>query len=119
MTKATKISTMVLQQILKSSRVFYRDHNLASWRQALPKQACVDHEETVLGQAARCGFTHGFAFPPFAMQMAGLEQLIEETARKQAPALPDNQQYGGDIVLSDTWSKEPNGKVLQRADDLA
>jgi hypothetical protein len=110
---------MNLQQILKSSRIFYRDHHLQAWRDALPKKALVDQEEMVLEQIAKCGFTHGFAFPPFDVQMATVDQLIEETVRKQAPGLPDNQQYTSDLVLSDTWSKEPNGKILQRTDDLS
>jgi hypothetical protein len=110
---------MDLQRILKTSRLFYRDHNLRLWRANLPKKARVDHEEEVLKDAAKCGFTHGFAFPPFDVQMATLDELIEETARKPAPRLPDNQQYTSEVILSDTWSKEPNGKILQRADDLA
>ena len=110
---------MDLQQILKTSRIFYREHQLRDWRANLPKKAHVPDEETVLGEAAKSGFTHGFAFPPFAVQMAALDQLIEETVRKQAPGLPDNQQYTADLVLSDTWSKEPNGQILQRLGDLA
>jgi hypothetical protein len=109
---------MDLQQILKTSRIFYRDHQLPEWRANLPKRARVLGEEAVLGEAAKSGFKSGFAFPPFAVQMAGLEQLIEATARKQAPGLPDNQQYTSELVLSDTWSKEPNGKILQRMEDL-
>jgi hypothetical protein len=109
---------MDLQQILKTSRIFYRDHHLRNWREPMPKAACLDQAEVVLGEAARSGFTHGFAFPPFEVQMAGLDQLIEETVRKQAPGLTDTQQYGSELVLSDTWSKEPNGKILQRTDDL-
>lgn len=112
-------SYMDLQRILKTSRVFYRDHALREWRAALPKKALVEQEETVLAQAAKSGFTQGFAFPPFALQLATLETLIEETVRKQAPGLPDNQQYGSELVLSDTWSKEPSGKILQRTTDLA
>jgi hypothetical protein len=110
---------MDLQQVLKSSRIFYRDHHLQAWRAALPKKACVDQQEKILAQVANCGFTHGFAFPPFALQMAAMDELIEETVRKQAPSLPDNQQYSSDLVLSDTWSKEANGKILQRTDDLS
>src|SRR2546423_8908818 len=110
---------MDLQQVLITSRIFYRDHQLRSWRAALPKKASVPDEQGVLQQAARSGFTRAFAFPPFAVQMDTLDQLIEETVMKQAPGLPDNEQYASELVLSDTWSKEPNGKVLQRLDDLS
>jgi hypothetical protein len=106
------------QQILKTSRIFYRDHNLGSWRTALPKKAHVGDEASVLERATKSGFTHGFAFPPFAVQMATLDQLMEETARKPAPGLSDNQQYTSDLVLSDEWSKEPTGRILQRIHDL-
>lgn len=109
---------MDLQRILKTSRIFYRDHNLRAWRANLPKKARLDHEKEVLRDAAKNGFAHGFAFPRFDVQMASLNELIEETARKPATGLPDNQQYNSEVVLSDTWSKEPNGKVLQRTDDL-
>ncbi len=50
--------------------------------------------------------------------METLDDLIEQTVRKPAPGLADNQQYAFELVLSDTWSKEPNGKILQRTDDL-
>ena len=110
---------MDLQHVLKTSRIFYRDHHLQAWRAALPKTASVDQPEKVLAQVAKSGFTQGFAFPPFDLQMVTLDQLIEETVRKQAPGLPDNQQYTSELVLSDTWSKEPNGKILQRTDDLS
>jgi hypothetical protein len=109
---------MDLQQLLKSSRIFYRDHQLRSWRANLPKRARVDRMETVLTEAVKSGFTLGFAFPPFGVQMESLAQLIEETVYKQALGLADNQQHTAELVLSDTWSKEPNGKILQRRDDL-
>lgn len=109
---------MDLQQILKTSRIFYRDHGLQSWRAALPKTAHIDDPEKTLADIAKCGFDRGFAFPPFPLQMATIDQLIEETARKPSPALSDNQQYGSEVVLSDTWSKEPSGRILQRTDDL-
>jgi hypothetical protein len=109
---------MDLQQILKTSRIFYRDHRLQEWRHALPRKAHVDREQAVLEEAARYGFSRGFAFPPFAVQTATQGSLIEETVRKQAPGLADNEQYSSDLVLSDTWDKEPNGKILQRTHDL-
>ena len=110
---------MDLQQILKTSRVFYRDHGLQSWRAALPKTAHIDDPDKTLADIAKCGFDRGFAFPSFALQMATIDDLIEETARKPSPALSDSQQYGSDVVLSDTWTKEPTGKILQRTDDLS
>ena len=48
--------------------------------------------------------------------MQTLERLIDETARKPAP-VADNQQYA-EAFLADTWTKTPNGKVLQRTSDL-
>jgi hypothetical protein len=108
-----------LQSILKTSRIFYRDHHLRHWRENLPKKVSMDGEEAILEQAQRQGFTHGFAFPAFGIQMEGMESLIEETARKPAPMLPDNQQYSSEVILSDTWSHENNGKFLQRSDMLS
>ena len=72
---------MDLRQILKTSRIFYRDHNLPKWRAELPKKARIDDEENVVGQVVKSGFTHGFAFPPFTVQIANLDDLIEETVR--------------------------------------
>ena len=110
---------MNLEYVLKTSRIFYRDHHLDEWRAAMPRKVLVPDQENVVQQAVKNGFTEGFAFPPFAVQMADLDKLIEATVRKPALGLPDNEQYGPELVLSDTWSKEPNGKVLQRSDDLA
>jgi hypothetical protein len=109
---------MDLQRVLKTSRIFYRDHNLADWRAALPKQARVDQEESILAQSAQSRFTHGFAFPPFGVQMTSMEQLIEESVRKPVEGLAENRQHTSELVLSDTWSKEANGKILQRGEDL-
>src|SRR5262249_27566061 len=109
---------MDLQRILKTSRIFYRDHDLPDWRAALPKVARVADEGEIIAEATKNGFTLGFAFPPFALQMAALEQLIETTGHKRSEALPDDQQFVAPPILSDTWSKEPNGKILQRTDDL-
>jgi hypothetical protein len=109
---------MDLQRLLKSSRIFYRDHHLHSWRANLPKKARIDREEAVLAEAAKSGFTRGFAFPAFGVQMESLDLVIEETVHKPVLGLADNQQSTADLVLSDTWSKEPNGKILQRTDDL-
>jgi hypothetical protein len=105
-----------LTAAFKHSRTFYREHQLADWAEALPS-ALPDLAAEDLQQAAKAGFTRAFAFPPFSLQMASLDRLIEEMARKPAPNLPDNQQYR-EPFLADTWSKTPNGKVLQRADNL-
>ncbi|MCI0637617.1 MAG: hypothetical protein L0Y72_08180 [Gemmataceae bacterium] len=76
-------------------------------------------DDDALAMAGKQGFSRGFAFPDFALQMATLDRLVEETARKPAPAVPDNQQYSTDPFLADTWTKTANGKVLQRNEDLA
>lgn len=110
---------MDFQQILKTSRLFYRDHNLDDWRHALPKKARVDRPEEVERAAERAGLTLGFAFPPCAVQLAELPQVIFETATKPASGLPDNQQYHGEPFLADSWTKTANGKVLQRDHDLS
>lgn len=103
-----------LDQIIAASLRFYRQHNLVDWAAALP--AAPADDPTAHADAAKHGFTLAFAFPPFALQMETLGRLIDETARKPAP-VPDNQQYG-DPFLADTWTKTPNGRVLQRTEDL-
>lgn len=92
---------------LETSRRFYRAHGLADWAEALPASCALTDKQ---------GFTQSFAFPAFELQMASLDRLIDETARKPAP-VPDNQQYR-EPFLADDWSKTPNGKVLQRDDGL-
>ncbi len=103
--------------VLTASRRFLATHNLADWAEALPTNATLtaDHR-AALAHASKHGFTAAFAFPPFELQMATLDRLVDETARKPA-AIPDNQQYR-EPFLADDWSKTPNGKVLQRTDDL-
>jgi hypothetical protein len=108
-----------LAECVKASRRFYRDHELLDWARAIPKAAAaaLSHDSAV-AQAEKAGFTLAFAFPPFAMQIAQLDRLIEATARRPTPRLSDSEQYSGEVSLSDAWSKTPNGKVLQREDDL-
>lgn len=110
---------MELTEILKISRRFYCDHCLDEWRRNMPKEIRLDASgEESVQQSNKLGFTRGFAFPSFDVQIATLDQLIDETARKPAARLSDNQQYADEPVLSDTWSRTPNNKVLQRTDDL-
>jgi hypothetical protein len=105
------------QAVLDVSRRFYRQHNLADWTDALPERAELDDAaRRDFSQAAKHGLTRAFAFPPFDLQMQTLDRLIDETARKHAP-ISDNQQYA-EPFLADTWTKTPNGKVLQRTDEL-
>jgi hypothetical protein len=108
-----------LAECVKASRRFYRDHELLDWARAIPKaaEAALSHDSAT-AQAEKAGFTLAFAFPPFAMQMAHLDRLIEATARRPTSQLSDSEQYSGEVSLSDAWSKTPNGKVLQRDADL-
>jgi hypothetical protein len=108
-----------IAEMVKTSRRFYRGHNLADWAKAIPKTASVPAGfDSTLRQAEKARFTAAFAFPPFELQMGQLDALIDETARKPAPGLPDTQQYSGELFLADEWTKTANGKVLQRPDDL-
>jgi hypothetical protein len=108
-----------LADCVKTSRRFYRDHDLLDWARAIPKaaDAALSHDSAV-APAEKAGFTRAFAFPPFVMQMEQFGRLIEATARRPTAQLSDNEQYSGQVSLSDAWSKTPNGKVLQRDDDL-
>jgi hypothetical protein len=104
---------------VKASRRFYRDHELPDWARAIPKNAAVPpSHDSALGHAEKAGFRVAFAFPPFALQMEALAQLIEATARRPASQLPDCEQYSGDVFLANEWTKTANGRVLQRTDDL-
>ncbi len=106
-----------VQQVIGSSRRFFELHQLADWAEALPATAALpEFDSTALEQATKLGFSVAFAFPPLPLQMATFDRLVEETARKPA-AVPDNQQYR-EPFLADDWSRTPNGKVLQRTDDL-
>jgi hypothetical protein len=104
---------------IKASRRFYREHDLPQWARAIPKIGSVPpSHHSALGHAQKAGFTFAFVLPPFALQMEQLDELIEATARRPAPRLPDSVQYTGDVFLSDVWGKTATGKVLQRTDDL-
>jgi hypothetical protein len=104
--------------IVKQSRRFYKEYGLADWAAAIPRQPFPARDvETLLEQAARSEFTEAFAFPPFAVQMATFDRLIDGCARQPATLLPDSQQYR-EPFLADNWSREANGKVLQRTADL-
>ena len=100
--------------VLARSRRFFELHHLADWAEALPTTP--KYDSTALAQATKLSCTAAFTFPPFELQMATFDRLVDETARKPA-AIPDNQQYR-EPFLSDEWSKTPNGKVLQRTGDL-
>lgn len=102
--------------ILQTSRRFHAQHNLAEWASALQEKTSLNEEDqSAIADAAERGFSHAFAFPPFDVQMASLNRLIDETARKPAP-IPDNQQYL-EPFLADHWTKTPNGKIFQPTDD--
>ena len=105
-----------LTNILQTSRRFYAQHHLADWVDALPTTASFSEDDmSAIAKVAERGFTHAFAFPPFDVQMAALDRLIDETARKPA-SIPDNQQYL-EPFLADHWTKTPNGNVFQQTDD--
>ena len=104
--------------IVKASRRFYRDHDLRTWVEGVPRRPFPAGDvETLLGQANRAGFTEGFAFPGFGVQAATLDHLVDVCARRHAPGLSDNHQYA-EPFLADCWAKTPNGKLLQRDGDL-
>lgn len=104
--------------IVRASRRFYRDRGLLDWARAVPRcpMPAGDVEPT-LAQAQRAGFDEAFAFPPHDLQMATLDRLVDACARRPSARLPDNVQYR-DPFLADDWTSTPNGRVLQRADDL-
>jgi hypothetical protein len=108
-----------LAECVKTSRRFYRDHDLVDWARAIPKSTAITlPHDSALTQAEKAGFTLGFAFPPFALQMEQFSQVVEATARRPAPQLSDGEQYSCEVVLSDLWNVAPTGNVLQRTDDL-
>lgn len=109
-----------LHPILRASRTFYREHDLAPWADAIPDKATAsDADAERLLWAEKAGWTEAFAFPPFALQMETLPCLIEATARKQAAQLSDDQQYAVPPFLADTMTREANGRIVQRTTDLA
>ena len=104
--------------MVRGSRRFYRDHGLAEWADAIPRQPAPAFDvETLLDQAVRSGFVEGIAFPPFAIQMAGFDRVVDGCARQPALGLPDSQQYR-EPFLADNWSREANGRIVQRTTDL-
>lgn len=108
-----------LTPILAKARSFYKDHDLSDWADALPHKACTtEADESKLVWAERAGWDESFVFPPFSLQMATLERLVQAMARKHAAGLPDDHQYTEKPFLADTWTKTPNGRVLQRGDRL-
>ncbi|MFO0865904.1 MAG: hypothetical protein U0744_14850 [Gemmataceae bacterium] len=89
-----------------------------SWPRGIPKTAAISEDSVqLLPMAEKAGFTAAFVFPRLRRQMEHLDCIIEETARKPASGIPDNQQYR-EPFLADTMATMSNGKVLQRDDDL-
>src|SRR5262249_43056466 len=104
--------------MVRGGRRFFREHGLAAGADAIPRRPVPAFDvESLLEQAARSGFVEGFAFPPFAVQMTDLDRVIDGCARQPALGLPDSQQYR-EPFLADNWSREANGRVVQRAVDL-
>lgn len=104
--------------VVRASRRFLADHGLRDWAMAIPRQPAPARDvENLLEQAQRSGFHEGFAFPPFALQWATFDRLVDGCARQPTPQLPDNQQYR-EPFLADNWTRVANGKVLQRTDEL-
>jgi hypothetical protein len=107
-----------LDGLVRECRRFYRDHDLLELAKGIPKSAMIPEESArLLPMAEREGFTAAFVFPRFRRQMEHLDRIIEAMARRPAAGIPDNQQYR-EPFIADTMAKEPNGKVLQRDNDL-
>jgi len=107
-----------LDGLIRECRRFYRDRNLLELAKGIPKSAVIpDEASRLLPMAEKAGFTAAFVFPRFRRQMEHLDRIIEEMARKTAPGIPDNHQYR-EPFIADAMLREPNGKVLQRTDDL-
>ncbi len=109
---------MDFQHILKTSRLFYRDHGLPSWRAALPKIANIAEPDETRAEVAKCGFDQGFAFPPFALQMVSIQQLIEETARKPSPCSWTINNTGRRSSFPTRGARSLTAKSCRRTDDL-
>lgn len=103
--------------ILEKSRAFYKEHGLGDWAEAIPRQGEVEDASRLIW-AEKAGWEESFAFPSFPLQRDTFHRLVEETARKPAPLLPDDHQYGEEPFLADTWTRTANGKVLQREGNL-
>lgn len=104
--------------LVKASRRFYKDHDLAAWAKAIPRHPTPAAEvETLLDHADKSGFHAAFAFPPFDQQRQSFDRLVDACARQPSPLLPDNQQYRQPF-LADNWSRVANGCILQRDHDL-
>jgi len=104
--------------LIRKSRRFYKDHNLNAWAKAIPRAPVPARDvEELLEHANQHGFSGGFAFPSFQMQMQSFDQLVDACARQPSPLLPDNQQYRTPF-LADNWSRVATGTVLQRDHDL-
>lgn len=107
-----------LDELVRTSRRFFRERNLLELAKGIPRSAVVREDaQAMLPMAERAGFVAAFVFPRFRRQMEHLDRIVDEMARKAAASVPDNQQYR-EPFIADGPMKEPNGKVLQRTEDL-
>ncbi|MEI7686032.1 MAG: hypothetical protein WCL32_13480 [Planctomycetota bacterium] len=104
--------------LVKTSRRFYKEHDLLAWAKAIPRVPVPAGDvEELLVHADQHAFTLGFAFPAFDVQKRMFDRLVDACARQPSPLLPDNQQYRPPF-LADNWSRVANGQILQRDHDL-
>ena len=86
----SEVATSELATILDTSRRFYRQHNLADWAEAVRDVPVSTDDLAEISRAGKQGFTAGFVFPPFDLQIPTLDRLIDETARTPSAMWPQD-----------------------------
>lgn len=81
-------------EILQSSRDFFKAHNLDQLAAALPEK--IEKEkinDEIVEAAEAAGLTTGFVFPPYSALQEQTEKMVSELAESKSDSLSDEHQY--------------------------
>jgi hypothetical protein len=115
-TKEGKEVKLDTEAVLHESAGFYAAHGLKNFLKELPKEIKLTAaSEARLREALREGFDEAMLFPKTDVQAASIESLATETATKEAPSLPANEQYTAPYFENGTKVAQARNRPKQKA----
>jgi hypothetical protein len=115
-TKEGKEVSLDTEAVLKESVGFYAAHDIKDFLKELPKEIRLSSQsEARLREALREGFDKAMLLPKTEVQSANIETIASETAIKEIPNLPTNEQYTSPYFESGTKAAQARNRPKQKA----
>ncbi len=115
-TKEGKEVSLDTEAVLKESVGFYAAHDIKDFLRELPKEIRLSaSSEARLREALREGFDKAMLLPKTEVQLANIETVASETAIKEIPNFPANEQYTAPYFEGGTKTAETRNRPKQKA----